>query len=61
MHYLDVILALSPDSAPDRFERAMLRYRSGNSEAAKEDFKWLLEQELPDAEREKLMELYRKL
>lgn len=60
-HYLDLILALSPDSAADRFERAMLRYRRGDNEAAKEDFKWLLEQELPEAEREKLMELYRKL
>ena len=61
LRYLNVILALSPDSAADRFARAMLHYRAGDHGAAKEDLKHLLDNELPDREREKLMEFYRKL
>jgi serine protease Do len=45
--YLDLILALEPNSAGERFSRAMLNTRAGKKQAALLDVDWLLEH-LPD-------------
>ncbi len=42
LRYLDTILAISPTGVAERFERAMLRWQSGEREGAKEDVDWLL-------------------
>ena len=40
--YVDLIVALVPDSVPDRLNRARLRLQTGDVPGAKEDFKWLV-------------------
>lgn len=41
--YLDLILAIEPESHSDRLQRALIQARSGDRQAAKEDLKLLLE------------------
>jgi regulator of sirC expression with transglutaminase-like and TPR domain len=43
LRYLDAILVLTPDSAQDRWMRAILRYNVKQREGALEDADWLLE------------------
>lgn len=45
--YLDLVLAIDPDSAAERIHRARLREQSGDKTAAQEDVLWLIEH-LPD-------------
>ena len=59
--YLDVILALTPDAPTERWSRAMLRHKSGDSQGAKQDFKWLLEHQPAGIDLDRVMELYRNL
>ena len=61
LRYLDLIVAISPDSPADRLERARLRLRSGDSTGAKQDFKWLLDNEPPGIDLERITEIYRAL
>ena len=61
LRYLDLLLALSPDSVGDRLKRADLRLRTGDTVGAKQDFKWLLDKEAPDLDLERIAELYRSL
>jgi len=61
IRYLDVILALNPDSAPDRLERARLQMRRGSSASAKEDLRWLLDHKPAGVDLERLEELFRSL
>ena len=61
VRYLDAILALNPDSAPDRLSRARYEMQRGNHSAAKTDVQWLLDHESPGLDRERLMELFRSL
>lgn len=61
LRYLDVILALAPDGVSDRLNRARLRMQMGNSAGAKEDFKWLLDQQPAGVDLERVAELYRSL
>ncbi len=58
LHYLDVIVALAPDAAFDRYSRALLRLRSGDSVGAKQDLKWILDNQPAGIDLEKLTELY---
>ncbi len=58
LHYLDVIVALAPDAAFDRYSRALLRLRSGDSAGAKQDLKWILDNQPVGIDLEKLTELY---
>ncbi len=41
--YLEVLLAIAPESAQERFQRALIRYQSGNTEGSVADLDWLLE------------------
>ena len=59
--YLDLILALTPDSVGDRLSRARLRLQGGDIPGAKEDFKWLLDQQPASVDLERIAELYRSL
>jgi regulator of sirC expression with transglutaminase-like and TPR domain len=59
--YLELLVALEPDSAADRFSRGRARLQSGDVEGAKEDFRWLLENTPPGVDVRRLQELYRSL
>jgi serine protease Do len=59
--YLNVLLALSPDSATHRLQRAQLRLRNRDLPGAKEDFKWLLDHPPEEMNLDRIAELYRSL
>ncbi len=61
LRYLDVILAIAPDGISDRLNRARLRLQSGDAAAAKVDFKWLLDEQPPGLDLDRIAELYRSL
>jgi len=61
LRYLDVLVALSPDSAPDRLSRAGLRLKTGDTAGAKEDFKWLLDNKPAGVDLERIAEFHRAL
>ena len=61
LRYLDLILAVSPDSVEYRLERAGFRRRTGDIVGAKQDLKWLLDKEAPGLDLERIAELYRSL
>ena len=61
LHYLDAIVDLAPESALERYSRALLRLRAGDPAGAKQDFKWLLDHQPAEIDMERLMELYRSL
>ena len=61
LRYLDVIVALNPDSAGDRLQRARVQMQRGENAAAKEDLRWVLDHESPGIDLERLTELYRSL
>jgi regulator of sirC expression with transglutaminase-like and TPR domain len=48
LRYLDAILAINPDSAPDRVMRMVTAARLGRREAAVADARWLLERMPPE-------------
>ncbi|NNE90145.1 MAG: trypsin-like serine protease [Verrucomicrobiales bacterium] len=41
--YLDLVLAIAPDSAQERFQRSLIRIQMKNRTGAEEDLDWLLE------------------
>ena len=61
LRYLGLILALQPNSAIDRLDRARLRAKSGDSPGAKEDVQWLLDHSPPGFDAERLEEILRSL
>ncbi len=61
LRYLDLILALAPDGAIDRLNRARLRLQTGDSPGAKQDLKWLLDNDPPGMDMERVTELYHSL
>jgi len=58
LRYLNMIVALNPESAPDRLNRARVQMRAGNNAAAKVDLRWLLDHEPAGIDLERLAELY---
>lgn len=46
-NYLELLLAIQPDSAYERFQRAILRVQSEKLEGAREDLDWLLKNRPP--------------
>ena len=61
LRYLDLILAISPDSAMDHLDRARLRLQGGDRNGARSDFKWLLDNDPPGIDMEKVSEVFRSL
>ena len=61
LRYLDVIVALVPDSVSDRLARASLRLQAGDTAGAKADFKWILDQQPHGVDLERIAEVYRTL
>ena len=56
MPYLNLVLALEPQSPPERFARARLRQTSGDKLGATADVRWLIDNagELPEGVRGQL-------
>lgn len=61
LRYLDTILALAPEGVTDRLSRARFRMQSGNTAGAKEDFKWVLDNQPAGVDLERVAEIYRAL
>jgi serine protease Do len=61
--YLNLILALAPESPPERFARARLRQTEGDKSGAREDVQWLMDHgdDLPPGVREQLQDWHRSL
>ena len=59
--YIDLILQISPEEASERFSRALLRYQAGETDGAKKDLEWLLENRPPGVRIDRLQELYDRL
>jgi serine protease Do len=61
LRYLDLIVALNPDSAPDRLARARLRIQNGEAVGAKADLRWVLEKKPAGIDLDRLEDLFRSL
>jgi len=59
--YLDLIIAIDPDSSRERLNRALMLMRSGDSAGAKLDLKQLLDSNAPGIDLQKVDELYQSL
>jgi regulator of sirC expression with transglutaminase-like and TPR domain len=57
LRYVDTIVALTPDSADDRWLRAQLRFHAGQKEGSLQDVEWLIEKGPEGIDREQLLEL----
>jgi len=47
LRYLDLIIAIAPEPALDHLDRARLRLQLGDRTGARQDFKWLLDNNPP--------------
>jgi serine protease Do len=61
LRYLDLIIALAPDSAVDRLNRARLRLQNRELPEAKQDLRWLLDHEPPGIDLDRVAELFHSL
>ena len=61
LRYVDLIVALSPASAVERLDRAMLRIRNGDTSGAKEDLRWILEEQPDGFNLDRVSDLYHSL
>jgi regulator of sirC expression with transglutaminase-like and TPR domain len=61
LRYLDMIVAVAPDSATDRLLRARLRIQTRDGTGAKEDLKWILDHQPDGVNLERVAELYQSL
>lgn len=59
--YLDLTLAVDPDSLRDRLSRALIRVRTGDTVGARADLERLMEKHPPELDMEKIEALYRSL
>lgn len=56
--YIELLLAIEPDAAQERFQRALLRIQDDNLPGAREDLDWLLEHRPPGIDYSRL-EIFR--
>jgi regulator of sirC expression with transglutaminase-like and TPR domain len=61
LRYLNTLILLQPDSPQEYLNRALMHMRLKQNEKAKADVLWLLEKDSPRLDRNRLMELYRRL
>src|SRR5262245_6722774 len=57
LRYFDTILAVEPDAGPERWNRALLRFQTGQRKEALEDVDWMLEHAPKGVDRDRLLEL----
>ncbi|MEM7012811.1 MAG: transglutaminase family protein [Verrucomicrobiota bacterium] len=61
MPYLHLMLAVNPEDAQSRLDRALLSYQEGNINGAKVDLRWLLQNEPPGINIQGLRSFYEQL
>ena len=61
LRYLNTLLLLQPDSPQEHLNRALMYMRLKQNAKAKEDVRWLLENDPPGFNRDRLMDLFRRL
>ena len=61
LRYLDVIVALAPNSATDHLLRARIRIQTRDRSGAKEDLKWILDHQPDGVDLERVTDLYHSL
>ena len=61
LRYVEPMVALQPDSAFDRWARAVLLIQSRRFDAAKEDLEWLLQAKPEGMDLERVLEIYQSL
>lgn len=61
LSYVDIIVTLDPASPQDRLNRALLNLQVGNSEQAKPDLQWILDNEPEGIHLERIRELMERL
>ena len=61
LRYLNTLILLQPDSPQERLNRALMHMRLKKNEKAKEDVRWLLDNNPPGFNRERLLELFQRL
>jgi len=54
--FLEVVLALNPEAAGERFQRALLRVQEKNIDGARDDLDWLLDRRPPGLDYQRLQE-----
>ena len=61
LRYLNTLLLLQPDSPQEHLNRALMFMRLKQNAKAKEDVRWLLDNDPPGFNRDRLMDLFRRL
>lgn len=61
LRYLDTILAVAPDAAEERMQRALLRFQNGQKQGALEDTDWLLQHQPEGLNAQRVLEFRRLL
>lgn len=61
LRYLELVVALGSEDAPDHWRRAVLRWQSGNIAGAKEDLQWLIDKQPAGVNMQRVEELFRSL
>ena len=61
LRYLNTLLLLQPDSPQEHLNRALMYMRLKQNEKAKTDIRWLLDNNPPGFNRERLLELFQRL
>jgi regulator of sirC expression with transglutaminase-like and TPR domain len=61
LRYLNTLLLLESNSPQEHLNRALMHMRLKQNEKAKKDVRWLLENNPPGFNRERLLELFRRL
>ena len=61
LRYLNTLILLQPDSPQEHLNRALMHMRLKQNKKAKADVLWLLEKDAPQFDKQRLMQLYRRL
>lgn len=61
LRYLELIVALAPENAVERLNRAVMRIQTGDRAGARNDLKWILEKEPGELDLERVRELYQSI
>lgn len=61
LRYLNTLILLQPDSPQERLNRALMHMRLKKNEKAKEDIRWLLDNNPSGFNRQRLLELFQRL